>query len=86
LAVFSSFDPPGSTSTTINGVNDLGQIVGFYTDAGANVIGFLATPNATPATPASVSTLTEWGMILLSGILGLFGLAQIRRRGKETSK
>jgi hypothetical protein len=51
-------------------VNDLGQIVGFYTDAGANVIGFLATPNATPATPASVSTLTEWGMILLSGIVG----------------
>ena len=31
--VFTSFDPPGSASTTINGINDKGDIVGFYTSA-----------------------------------------------------
>ena len=30
--------------TTINGVNDKGQVVGFYTDAAGNVDGFLAMP------------------------------------------
>jgi len=34
--------------TTINGVNDLGQLVGFYSD-GTNVDGFLATPVPEPA-------------------------------------
>ena len=29
----------------------------------------------------SIPTLSEWGMILLAAILGLFGLAQLRRRG-----
>ncbi|MBV8898186.1 MAG: hypothetical protein JO051_16850 [Acidobacteriaceae bacterium] len=36
------------TGTTINGVNDLGQVVGFYSD-GTNVHGFLATPVPEPA-------------------------------------
>ncbi len=36
------------TGTTINGVNDLGQLVGFYSD-GTNVNGFLATPAPEPA-------------------------------------
>ncbi|HEY3935840.1 MAG TPA: PEP-CTERM sorting domain-containing protein [Bryobacteraceae bacterium] len=36
------------TGTTINGVNDLGQLVGFYSD-GTNVDGFLATPVPEPA-------------------------------------
>ena len=29
----------------------------------------------------SIPTLSEWGMILLAGMLGLLGLAQVRRRG-----
>ena len=37
-------DPRGAGTTTINGVNDLGQLVGFYTDAAGNTDGFLATP------------------------------------------
>jgi hypothetical protein len=39
-------DPNGVGSTTINGVNDRGQLVGFYTDANDNnnVDGLLATP------------------------------------------
>ncbi|MBV9227535.1 MAG: PEP-CTERM sorting domain-containing protein [Acidobacteriaceae bacterium] len=36
------------TGTTINGINDRGQLVGFYSD-GANVNGFLATPVPEPA-------------------------------------
>jgi hypothetical protein len=35
-------DPNGVGATTINGVNDRGTIVGFYTDSGNNVDGFIA--------------------------------------------
>jgi hypothetical protein len=34
----------GNDTTTINGVNDFGQLVGFYVDANGNTDGFLATP------------------------------------------
>jgi hypothetical protein len=37
-------DPHGIGTTTINGVNDFGQLVGFYTDSNGNTDGFLATP------------------------------------------
>jgi hypothetical protein len=37
-------DPHGVGTTTINGVNDFGQLVGFYVDAAGNTDGFLATP------------------------------------------
>ncbi len=37
-------DPNGIGSTTINGVNDHGRIVGFYTDTNGNTDGLLATP------------------------------------------
>jgi hypothetical protein len=37
-------DPHGIGTTTINGVNDHGQLVGFYVDANGNTDGFLATP------------------------------------------
>ena len=37
-------DPHGIGTTTINGVNDHGQLVGFYVDATGNTDGFLATP------------------------------------------
>lgn len=39
-------DPNGIGSTTINGVNDRGTIVGFYTDAGGNTDGFVGRPGA----------------------------------------
>jgi hypothetical protein len=35
----------GNLTTTINGVNDFGQLVGFYVDANGNTDGFLATPH-----------------------------------------
>jgi hypothetical protein len=37
-------DPNGVGTTTINGVNDRGQLVGFYVDAAGHTDGFLATP------------------------------------------
>ena len=37
-------DPNGIGSTTINGLNDHGRLVGFYTDTSGNTDGFLATP------------------------------------------
>jgi hypothetical protein len=48
--VFTSFDPLGLASTTINGVNDLGDIVGFYTNSIDAVIGFVGTPVPEPST------------------------------------
>jgi hypothetical protein len=38
-------DRYGRDTTTINGVNDEGQLVGFYVDAKNNTDGFLATPS-----------------------------------------
>jgi hypothetical protein len=38
-------DPNGVGTTTINGVDDLGELVGFYVDGVRNTDGFLATPN-----------------------------------------
>jgi len=37
-------DPHGAGTTTINGVNDRGQLVGFYVDSNGNTDGFLASP------------------------------------------
>jgi len=38
-------DPQGAGTTTINGVNEHGSLVGFYVDANGNTDGFLANPN-----------------------------------------
>ena len=37
-------DPNGVGTTTLNGINDLGQIVGLYVDSHGNTDGLLATP------------------------------------------
>jgi hypothetical protein len=37
-------DPQGPGATTINGVNDHGDLVGFYTDSAGNTDGMLARP------------------------------------------
>ena len=52
----------------INGVNDLGQLVGFYADANDNVIGFVATPTPEP------------GSLVLLGSGLLAGAGFLRRK------
>ncbi|MGA9600842.1 MAG: hypothetical protein WBS22_11445 [Methylocystis sp.] len=42
-------DPNGIGTTTFNGLNDLGQIVGFYVDGDGNTIGLLASAPAPEA-------------------------------------
>jgi hypothetical protein len=37
-------DPNGVGSTVINGINNAGDLVGFYIDAQGNTDGMLATP------------------------------------------
>jgi hypothetical protein len=51
------------TGTAINGVNDLGQLVGFYSD-GNNVDGFLASPTPEPASLGYVAA----GLLLCARI------------------
>jgi hypothetical protein len=42
------------TGTTLNGINDKGQLVGFFSD-GTNVNGMLATPTPEPASLVMVA-------------------------------
>ena len=52
-------DPLGSGATTLNGINDAGDLVGFYTDAKGNTDGLLVargTFSASTAPPVSTGT------------------------------
>jgi hypothetical protein len=50
---FSTFDYPGSTFTSLNGINDKGVICGRYVDASGIAHGFLARVRGTPPTNAA---------------------------------
>jgi len=54
-------DPHGMGTTTINGLNDAGDLVGFYVDSAGNTDGMLAAPQVTvavPLTPMPQGTVT----------------------------
>jgi len=59
--------------TTVNGINDAGTLVGFYSD-GTNVNGFVASPVPEPST---------WAMMLV-GFAGL-GALSLRARGRRSA-
>jgi probable HAF family extracellular repeat protein len=48
--MYTTLDVPGSTDTYVKGINNLGEIVGYYRDANGNQHGFLATPVPEPGT------------------------------------
>ena len=70
---FTLLDPAGSTATTLNGLNDAGEVVGFFVDGAGNTDGLLGTPVPEPGT---------WAMIL-AGFAGLgwLGFRRSRRPG-----
>ena len=61
-----------------NGAYDADSTTGVIVDPGGP--GF--APSATD--PQSIPTLSEWGLIALTGLMGLFGLRQMRRRGTNS--
>jgi hypothetical protein len=50
---FFTFDYPGSTFTSLNGINDQGFICGRYVDGSGIAHGFLARVSGTPPTNAA---------------------------------
>jgi hypothetical protein len=71
--VFTSFDLPGSASTTINGVNDLGDNVGFYTSPSDAVIGFVGTPVPEPFNLGADACRRRGGLVPSPASTGIEG-------------
>jgi hypothetical protein len=72
-------DPSGIGTTTLNGINDLGQVVGFYVDANDNTDGFLANPTASARNrPPSCCSASA------SPVLALAPKVQITSAGKPS--
>jgi hypothetical protein len=66
---FQSIDDPfGMGTTTVNGTNERGDLVGFYVDAAGNTDGFLAIPKDSggPLTHAELSRPANADNILAS--------------------
>ena len=65
---------PAATSIVAGGINDLGQLVGYYTDASSTQVGFLRQPNGQFVNvifPGAVSTLV-YGINDCGIVVGLY--------------
>jgi hypothetical protein len=72
--MFTPIDDPLCTSNTIvNGINNRGQIIGYYYNGSGQAVGFLATPMADAVPEPSI-----WAMMLL----GFVGLGFISHRSR----
>lgn len=58
----------------------IGLNVGPPSAAYERIVYTAASPPAPPSTPASIPTLSEWGLITMAGVIGVVGLLAIRRR------
>lgn len=69
--------PAGAGGTTINGLNDAGVLVGFYTDAAGNTHGLVAVPSrTTPPTPGRSVTEKVTLSAMPSGTVAVSRTAQ----------
>jgi hypothetical protein len=72
-------DPHGLGTTTVNGVNDAGDLVGFYEDSAGNTDGMLAAPKATvqvplTAMPQGTVTVSQDSSGAITAAISAFGL------------
>src|ERR1039457_5356566 len=72
---YSTFDPPGSANTAVNGMNNAGQIVGSYRDSTGVTHSFLRSADGATYTPIVVPgsqpyTTTTDGINNLGQIVG----------------
>ena len=65
-------DPLATKITEITGINDAGEIAGFYVNADGTQLGFIATP--------AVPEPSSWAM-MIAGFIGL-GFIAYRHRAK----
>ena len=64
-------DPDAAGSTVFNGINEQGDIVGYYTDASGNTNGLLMTPSAATNRPAGGARL--FGQHMASALVASTG-------------
>jgi hypothetical protein len=68
--VYTNLDVPGSFGITAYEINDAGQIVGDYSEAGGFELGFLATPAPEPASILLLSIGTLGDVDVAAGKAG----------------
>lgn len=77
---------PGATAGTATVPVLAGQTFLYGLNGGVNAnltisnFSFVPAVVAPPAGPASIPTLSEWGLIIMSALIAMFGIARTRRR------
>ena len=74
--------PHGMGTTTINGVNDAGDLVGFYTDSAGNTDGMLATAQRKVTVHLNLSAMPA-GSVLVSSPGGGVKQHEVRMRAAD---